>query len=1607
MATRVNTKFVLILTAAVLGAVGTIGLVAVLKNRGDTTRHVKAGEQLLAIADYEGALKEFTRAVGKEPSNMDYLRLFEQALLNIRPETQDRAFELHLLRIKVFHLKAQYRRQDPEAHMSLLRELHRNARSINQAYGWQQVVDAADDMWQQIAPGDPNRTYARLYRGLANMRMIGVVSEEVVAEAEDDLRVFLEAVPDNDLGWASLAGGLLSRAHQLRDEGNTRRAREMFEEVKETLKRAIVAVPEGPEVAKMIALRLALKSIDEEQEVSDEELSEAVDRMVELVGPTEDLHLIHEAANILKLPGRLQDIPRAVEMLQQNLQKHPEEHFHRLALADLQHITGNLDEAYEAARTLVDSRPVQVSLLSMAQHQLRTQAASLIVDIEFSRWQGADDADKAAQLKRIETARDQLASLMADPKNEPLLFRAEGKIALAKEDYQAAAANFERHLKFSGREEFEILRLAAGSLEQLGQIGLAYERIRAASALQPQNVIVLYHKARLLFLLGRYEEAAETADKALGINSEYDPVQQLAIAIEAKREAGGQIETTDPVAKVLAGAADAMAEGDLETARTSLRNALSQAPDNFQLISQLILLERLAGDPASAREYLDRALVLQPSNTSLRRIEASLDNDDPIEELKQYVAALYEDETDRAIYTVINLDMLARQMDAAAQRYSDSGDAQAVATARSQASRARDEAQRFLDSVQGVSEDHPALLEHRFNEALAVEDLGKAGQLVERAQAVDADGAGGLIFKGRYELVQKEVEQAVQTLTDATDRQPYASVPWRLLAVAHEALGNFAEAQSAYEESYDRNPNDSETVHRYVQLLVRTGDKNRALRILRTARHTIPNDALLQNNWLLLEAEVGDMTQAIRKRREIYERSPDLQAPVRQRNAIQLAALLGQVEPTYEQVVDESGKPKYERDRWTRLSAGEQEQMLEQVRTEWVRESEQILDALEAEVEAGIELVAMRAQFMRGRGEVDAGEQLLRDFIERHSETDRTVEMLVALGQYQAGVNRLQGAIATLKDAGKYQSPDRREADLALAHLYFTRRLWEQAVELYSDLLEVFSNRTDQLIDDVPFDQAIRSIRIRAVEAYTKLQEFDKAQPLLQEVIDTGGQDFSTVMLSAAIAQGRGERLFSQGEVEEAERRFAEHRDALARAEQLLPSSPLPHIQRAIDLLGEFGRTKKKETLLDDALSALDRADQVQAGAVETLTVRVEVLRAKVDLRGAIGELFRLLNQAPQDLGAWQLLVRLYMETGDVEAALQAAATAIERNPTSALAYEMKGKVHALRREFRSAAGAYGEAYRLEPSVGRLAKRAELLLVVDRPNHSEVIELLVSSRESLEGEPVLRSVYARALHGNGQRAEALEQMRIAYSEHRAQIGQRRPGRADLGPWFVMLQLLFADDEPSVVEQFVTELTDDNPDAYELQWLARSWIATGPGGVSRAVELQGRAVARCNVDDSDFRSLLLYDLGQYLLLAANYQAAAEAFEQVIALRSDHVLALNNVAYLYAQYLGDPNKAVAYANRAAAIVPDDPNILDTLGWAFFQAGQYPEAEKHLRRAMEHGPHVESYLHLAYVLARTDRLQEALEYLRKAAELRPNDETQAEIDLLADDISGRMSD
>ncbi len=121
MAARVNTRFVLILSFSIFSIVGLVGGLWFLKIRGDATRNINAGDQLMAEGDYALAVRMYGRAVHKEPGNLDHLRKIEEAILLVRPNTQDEVAELYARREGVLRRRIRYRAQDAEVHLSLLR----------------------------------------------------------------------------------------------------------------------------------------------------------------------------------------------------------------------------------------------------------------------------------------------------------------------------------------------------------------------------------------------------------------------------------------------------------------------------------------------------------------------------------------------------------------------------------------------------------------------------------------------------------------------------------------------------------------------------------------------------------------------------------------------------------------------------------------------------------------------------------------------------------------------------------------------------------------------------------------------------------------------------------------------------------------------------------------------------------------------------------------------------------------------------------------------------------------------------------------------------------------------------------------------------------------------------------------------------------------------------------------------------------------------------------------------------------------------------------------------------------------------------------------------
>jgi tetratricopeptide (TPR) repeat protein len=71
----------------------------------------------------------------------------------------------------------------------------------------------------------------------------------------------------------------------------------------------------------------------------------------------------------------------------------------------------------------------------------------------------------------------------------------------------------------------------------------------------------------------------------------------------------------------------------------------------------------------------------------------------------------------------------------------------------------------------------------------------------------------------------------------------------------------------------------------------------------------------------------------------------------------------------------------------------------------------------------------------------------------------------------------------------------------------------------------------------------------------------------------------------------------------------------------------------------------------------------------------------------------------------------------------------------------------------------------------------------------------------------------------------------------------------------------------------------------------------------------------------------------------------------------------------------------------LLPDDPSILDSLGWVYYRLGEYEESVKHLRKAFAKIEDAEIAAHLGEVLWVSGQFEEAGKIWQRGASVRPD--------------------
>jgi tetratricopeptide (TPR) repeat protein len=185
-------------------------------------------------------------------------------------------------------------------------------------------------------------------------------------------------------------------------------------------------------------------------------------------------------------------------------------------------------------------------------------------------------------------------------------------------------------------------------------------------------------------------------------------------------------------------------------------------------------------------------------------------------------------------------------------------------------------------------------------------------------------------------------------------------------------------------------------------------------------------------------------------------------------------------------------------------------------------------------------------------------------------------------------------------------------------------------------------------------------------------------------------------------------------------------------------------------------------------------------------------------------------------------------------------------------------------------------------------------------------------------------------------------------------------------------------------EWILERSRGNPRLEIILTTIESGALIQNGHTDRAKNLLDSALNKyLNDTDLLFSRVMLYDTLQD-------RTSSEAdLRQIILMKPDDSRALNHLGYMLADQTDRYQEALELLERAIAISPDDPAILDSLAWAQYKLGQYEESLSNLRKAFVNFPDHEVASHIGEVLWAMGRRDEARKVWADALVDRPDSE------------------
>jgi putative PEP-CTERM system TPR-repeat lipoprotein len=434
-----------------------------------------------------------------------------------------------------------------------------------------------------------------------------------------------------------------------------------------------------------------------------------------------------------------------------------------------------------------------------------------------------------------------------------------------------------------------------------------------------------------------------------------------------------------------------------------------------------------------------------------------------------------------------------------------------------------------------------------------------------------------------------------------------------------------------------------------------------------------------------------------------------------------------------------------------------------------------------------------------------------------------------------------------------------------------------------------------------------------------------------------------TVNLLGAILLAKGERAAARERFEA----------ALALDPRYIPAQfNLARLERAA---GETARAKQRFKQI-----LAWRADQPDA-----MLELAAIAEARGDVQNAAKWFERARDARPGYEKSWRRFIAFYQRQGELEKALQLARDFVAADPEASHRLEVLGRLYM-------DLGRPGDAEKVfrQMAQANTGRDRGLMLLGEAQNAlGEPEKAIISFRKAISWNAGNVAAWKKLITLLIDRSDFDEALDMVDA-----LG-RQPGAAMLAGRLRGVVESRAGRHHEAITQF-RALVRTAPDRENTLGLFRVLVA---GGKTRAAAALLEGWLAGHGGDDEARALLA---GAYARLKAPKKAIA-TLEQVLKEHPDSAPVLNNLAWLYHQS-GD-GRALAVARRAYDLAPQQPAVLDTLGWILVSGGEPARGLAHLREAsVRAARNPQLHYHIGAALAALGRPDEARAALKKALDI-----------------------